>query len=82
MLTKDITMAALTEESLSSWRITYLPTGGELSGKADTVRAAYVTGQPDLPGWTLLKDHQHRIVKMVRDDFVADIERTEPGNED
>lgn len=66
---------ALTEEALATWRITYLPIECSPLSRIETVRAAYVTGQDDLPGWTLLKDHQHKIVKMVRDKIVQDIQR-------
>jgi uncharacterized protein involved in type VI secretion and phage assembly len=64
----------------ATWRITYLPASPSEKPRVETVRAAYVTGQEDLYGWTILKDREHRIVKMVRVDFATDIERIEPGD--
>lgn len=65
-------MTALTD---GDWRITYLPAADTGLQKAETVRAAYPDSSDALPGWTLLKDCAHQIVKMVRSDGVQSIER-------
>ena len=39
------------------------------------VRAAYPTADEKLPGWTVLKDHRHKVTCAVRDEAVLYIER-------
>lgn len=58
---------------MAIWEIIYRP--GEGPTDSETVRAAYACGEERLPGWTILKDGQHQIVKMVRGDAVAAISR-------
>ena len=43
------------------------------------VDAVYLAKDDNLPGWTVLKDHRHKIVAIVRDDAkpVLYIERTD-----
>jgi hypothetical protein len=54
---------------MPAWSITYR------DGNVDKVIAAYVSGQDDLPGWVILKDSDHKIVKMVLQEAVQSIER-------
>jgi hypothetical protein len=68
-------MPNLTEASLKNWRIIYLPDSEQSFAREEIVRALYPVGDGGLPGWTLLKDHEHQIVKMIRDDRVQSIER-------
>jgi hypothetical protein len=58
---------------MATWEIAYRP--DKAPEVSETVQAAYACGEDRLPGWTLLKDSQHQIVKMVRDDVVAAITR-------
>jgi hypothetical protein len=62
--------AHLTEQDMQAWHI-------RLADLSCTVRAAYPTTDDVLPGWTLLKDHKHKIAAMVRDESVLYIERTD-----
>lgn len=58
---------------MATWEITYRP--GAAPEVSEKVQAAYACGEDRLPGWTILKDGQHQIVKMVRGDAVASISR-------
>ena len=62
--------AQLTEQDEKTWHI-------RLADLSCTVRAAYPTTDEVLPGWTVLKDHRHKIAAMVRDESVLYIERTD-----
>ena len=62
-------MPELTTADMHTWRVTLS------DGTSLTVRAAYPTCDDVLEGWTVLKDHRHKIVLMVRNDSVATIER-------
>jgi hypothetical protein len=78
---QDTTHAALTTSDIADWRITFRDI--DQSTKAPIshiVKAVYPTRDDVLEGWTLLKDHRHKIVYMVRDDVAAAIERiSEPA---
>ena len=41
------------------------------------VRAVYPTTDENLPGWTVLKDHKHKVTCAVRNEAVLYIERTD-----
>jgi hypothetical protein len=41
------------------------------------VRAVYLTTDENLPGWTVLKDHKHKVTCAVRDEAVLYIERAD-----
>jgi hypothetical protein len=41
------------------------------------VRAVYPTTDENLPGWTVLKDHRHKVTCAVRNESVLYIERTD-----
>ena len=68
-------MPALPQASMATWEITYRPdTSPHVT---EEIKAAYPVGDDKLPGWTLMKDHLHQIVKMVPVDVVAAITRME-----
>jgi hypothetical protein len=69
-------MAQLNADQLADWKITHRADPGNGEPRSREVRAVYPTRDDVLDGWTLLKDDRHKIVYMVRDDVVADIERT------
>jgi hypothetical protein len=64
---------------LSQYRITTSLADYEASGRqvlrTFTVTAAYPTADEKLPGWTLFKDGEHKIVAMVWDGVAAMVER-------
>jgi hypothetical protein len=66
-------MATLDQSAMATWEITYRPNAAP--DVSEELQAAYPCGADNLPGWTVLKDHKHQIVKMVRDDVVAVITR-------
>lgn len=67
-------MSQLTASSMVDWHIYYR------DGRApEKVRAAYPTTDDTLPGWVVLKDHDHKIVAMVPSESAAIIKRC-PNN--
>jgi len=56
-------MADLPPSDETVWRILFADTGLP----PVQVRAAYATRDDKLDGWTVLKDHRHKIVALVRD---------------
>jgi hypothetical protein len=41
------------------------------------IKACYPTTDANMPGWTVLKDHHHKVTAAVRDDAVLLIERSD-----
>ena len=41
------------------------------------VKGTYLTTDSSLPGWTLVKDHKHKVTVAVRDEAALYIERTD-----
>ena len=68
-------MADLTTSDLAEWEISFPAHGDTVIGP---ITAAYATTDANLPGWTLLKDHRHKIVAMVRDAAHPAIRRVTP----
>jgi hypothetical protein len=54
-------MPELAEDDMADWVITFADPASQPEMK---VRAAYPTTDEKLPGWTVLKDHRHKIVAM------------------
>ncbi len=60
----------LTDQDEKVWHVRL----AELSVR---VRAVYPTTDENPPGWTVLKDHKHKVTCAVRDEAVLYIERTD-----
>jgi hypothetical protein len=61
---------SLTEQDEKVWHV-------RLEDLSVRVRAGYPTTDENLPGWTVLKDHKHKVTCAVRDEAVLYIERTD-----
>ena len=61
---------SLTEQDEQVWHVC-------LEDLSVRVRAVYPTTDENLPGWTVLKDHRHKVTCAVRDDAVLYMERTD-----
>ena len=63
------------------WTVTTVPLGTAGEPVTRQVTAAYITGDAALPGWTLLKDADHKVVYQIRSDMAMDIQRAgEPAD--
>ena len=61
---------SLTEQDEKVWHVRL----AELSVR---VKAVYPTTDDNLPGWTVLKDHKHKVTCAIRNEAVLYIERTD-----
>ena len=59
---------SLTEQDEKAWHV-------RLEDLSVHVMAVYPTTDENLPGWTVLKDHRHKVTCAVRDEAVLYIER-------
>ncbi len=65
-------MPQLSETELADWVIRTADASHTIK-----VRAAYPVCDEKMPGWTVLKDHNHKIVAAVRSDAAISIERAD-----
>lgn len=59
-----------------AWQVTVIEAGQPAVRDIDC--ASYTTTDEKQPGWTVLKDANHKIVYQVRDDMVIDMRRGDP----